>query len=87
MARKVFASSTAIKFLKSAAIVGLLTGAFGLASSVQAVEVRHQDGEHLKPTGKGWGELDPSGLTAANAQKFSAVSTNGIFYHGGPVVP
>jgi len=86
MAKKVSLSSTAIKFLGSAAITVLLTSTFGLAGAVQAAEVRHQKDEHLRPTGKGWGELDPTGLTAAQAAKFARVSTNGIYYHGGPVI-
>lgn len=91
MANNVSLSWRAIKFVRTPAIAVLMTGIFGLASVVQAIEVRnqegdHQEGEHFKPTGKGWGHPDPTGLTAANAQKFSKVSTNGIFYHGGPVM-
>lgn len=86
MAQEVSLSSSSIKCLAVAAVAALLASTFGPVSAVDAAEVRHQDGEHLKPTGKGSGELDPSGLSAANAQKFSSVSTNGISYHGGPVM-
>ncbi len=83
--------SGAIRFIGSAAITVLLTSAFGLGGAVQATEVRHpgeqhDTGDNLKPTGKGWGERDASGVTAANAQKFSRTSNNGIFYHGGPIM-
>jgi hypothetical protein len=54
----------------------------GLAGTVHTAEVRHEEGEHLKPTGKGWGELDPTGLTALRSRS----SGNGIYYHGGPVM-
>jgi len=86
MTKQASVSSVAIKFLGSAAIAVLMTGAFGLAGAVQAADVRHQEGEHLKPTGKGFGEHDPTGLTAEHAAKFAPNSTNGIFYHGGPVM-
>jgi len=91
MAKKISLSSVAIKFLGSAGITVLLTSYFGLAGAVRATEVRnphtsHDTGEYLKPTGKGWGEHDPTGMTFGNAQKFSRTSTNGISYHGGPVI-
>ncbi len=71
----------------STAIAGIICGVFAIGGALQAAEVRHQEGEWLKPNGKGWGELDPSGETARNAQKFAKSSTNnGIFYHGGPVM-
>ena len=82
MTKKAPLSSATIKLLGSAAIAVLMTSPFGLVGAVQAAEVRHQEGEHLKPSGKGFGEQDPTGLTAAHAQP----STNGIFYHGGPVM-
>ena len=82
MTKKAPLSSATIKLLGSAAIAVLMTSPFGLVGAVQAAEVRHQEGEHLKPSGKGFGEHDPTGLTAAHAQP----STNGIFYHGGPVM-
>lgn len=86
MAKKVSLSSTAIKFLGSVAITVLLTSAFGLADAVQAAEVRHHEDEHFNPTGKGFGEHDPSGETAKRAARFAPVSNNGILYHGGPVM-
>jgi hypothetical protein len=86
MAKKVSLSSATIKFLGLAAITVLLTSAFGLVSAVQAAPVRHQQDEHLQPTGKGFGELDPSGMTQRNAARFSPAPNNGILYHGGPVM-
>jgi len=78
--------SDAAKSLLPAAVAVLTAGVFGIATAVQAADVRHQEGEHLKPTGKGSGEHDPSGMTEAHAQKYSFTSTNGISYHGGPVM-
>ncbi len=86
MAAEISLSSMAAKYRGSAALVVLMAGIFALAGAVQAAEVRHQEGEHLKPNGKGWGELDPTGETAKNAAKFAATSTNGISYHGGPLL-
>lgn len=76
----------ALKQGRFAATAVLLAGVFGLAGAVQAAEVLHREGEHLKPNGKGWGEIDPTGETAREAAKFSSASTNGILYHGGPLL-
>ena len=76
----------ALKHGRLAATAVLLAGAFGWAGALQAAEVRHGNDEHLKPNGKGWGELDPSGETEKNAAKFSRFSNNGILYHGGPLM-
>ena len=76
----------ALKQGRLAATAILLAGVFGWAGAVQAAEIRHGKDEHLKPNGKGWGELDPTGETEKNAAKFSRLSNNGITYHGGPVM-
>lgn len=86
-----FWSSGAIKSLRPAVIAMLMTSSFGLGSAVQAMELRPQQGgpqelDNLQPTGKGFGVPDPSGRTVRDAQKFARTSTNGIFYHGGPVM-
>ena len=85
-----FRLSGAIKLLRPAAIATLMTSIFGLLSAVQAMELRpqrdQQELDHLQPTGKGFGVPDPSGMTARNAQKYAGLSSNGIFYHGGPVM-
>ena len=86
MTKHVTASSTTLKFLATAAMAVAVTCSVGLASAVRAAEVRHQDGEHFNPTGKGFGEHDPSGETARRAAAFATTSTNGINYHGGPVM-
>jgi len=78
--------SAIAKYLFAVAAAVLTTGAWGLATVVWAADVRHPEGEHLKPTGKGAGEHDPSGLTAGHAARFLSFSTNGISYHGGPVM-
>jgi Phosphate-induced protein 1 conserved region len=71
----------------STAIVVAMACLFGWFDASHAAEVRHQVGESLRPNGKGWGELDPSGLTEKNAAKFSKpTSNNGIFYHGGQLM-
>jgi Phosphate-induced protein 1 conserved region len=91
MENGMFWSSGAIRLLRPAAIATLMTSVFGLVSAVQAMELRPQQGgqqelDHLQPTGKGFGVPDPSGMTARNAQKYAGPSSNGIFYHGGPVM-
>jgi Phosphate-induced protein 1 conserved region len=92
MAKEASMSSAAIKFLGPAAIAVLMTSIFGLAGAVQATEVRHpeqvrhQEGEQLQPTGKGFSEVDPTGLTAQKAWRFYRGANNGISYHGGPVM-
>jgi hypothetical protein len=73
------------------AVTVVLTSGLGLSGVVQAAEVRHQRkapdaGDYLRPTGKGWGERDLTGMGAARAGKFSPRSSNGIDYHGGPVM-
>jgi hypothetical protein len=65
-----------------AAVAVVAASLFGLAGTVRAAEVLHQEGEHLRPTGKGWGELDPTGWSARNA----TAGSSGISYHGGPVM-
>jgi len=47
-----------------------------------------RDASHLVPTGKGWGEALPTRLgppRGLNPPRGPA--TNGIFYHGGPILP
>jgi len=89
MLKEASLSSLAVRFLGSAAIAVLMIGAFGLPGAVQATEVRQQTkvppqgNEHLKPTGKGWGERDS---TSSSASKFAKPGSNGISYHGGPVM-
>ena len=83
--------SSCIKSMPLVATSVFLTGLFTICSVVQAAQVRHQvpheEGEYLKPTGKGWGENDPTGLTAKKAFRFfPRLQGNGISYHGGPVM-
>ena len=86
MAMKGFVAPVAGRILGSAIIAGFVIVIAGIFGSVQAAEVRHEDGEHLKPSGKGSGEHDASGATQAAASRFVSVSTNGIIYHGGPIM-
>ncbi len=79
-------SSLRVRHRASGAIAVAVAGIFGVAGLAQAAEVLHQQDEHLKPNGRGWGELDPSGSTAKNAAKFATFSNNGISYHGGPLM-
>jgi len=80
-------ASIRVRYQASTAIAIITAGIFGMAGAVQAAEVRHEEGEWLKPSGKGWGELDPSGETARNAQKLAKrQKANGINYYGGPVM-
>jgi hypothetical protein len=75
----------------AATVAVLLTSYFGLAGVVQATEVRHPHTQHdtgdgFIPTGKGWGKFDPSGMAFARANRHPKSSTNGISYHGGPLL-
>jgi hypothetical protein len=70
----------------TAMLIVILISAIGMPSLLQAESVLHREGEHLKPSGKGFGEHDRTGQTGANAQRFQAQSSNGILYHGGPVM-
>jgi hypothetical protein len=79
-------SSIRVQHRASTVVTVAMVSMFSLAGVVQAAEVRHQQDEHLKPNGKGWGELDPSRETERNAAKFATSSSNGINYHGGPVM-
>jgi hypothetical protein len=81
---------TLVTMTSVTAIAILLTSYFGFAGTGQATEVRHpqtphETGDGFVPTGKGWGERDPSGKQHELASKFSRTS-NGISYHGGPLI-
>jgi hypothetical protein len=63
--------------------IGIVTASlFGITGTVQTAEIRHEDGEHLKPTGKGWGEHDRTGRSARTARSFG----NAMLYHRGPLM-
>jgi Phosphate-induced protein 1 conserved region len=81
-------NATSAAITRLAVITILLTSYFGLAGAVQATEVRqpsaqHDRGDNLRPTGKGWGEFDPSGMVNRLGR---GSNNNGISYHGGPVL-
>ena len=81
---------TPVTMTNVAAITILLTSYFGFSGIGQATEVRHPETQHdtgddLRPTGRGWGEHDPSGRQHELANKFSRTN-NGILYHGGPLI-
>ena len=91
MANETLRSSGAMRLIGPAAFAILMTSILGFAGAAQAYEVRPQAGEqpehdHLQPTGRGFGVPDPSGEVARNAQTYALFSTNGIYYHGGPVM-
>jgi hypothetical protein len=71
-----------MKYRESESIAIVIAGLISFVGTVQAAEVRHNEGEHLRPTGKGRGELDPTGWSA----KHTTAGSNGIYYHGGPVM-
>jgi len=58
----------------------------GSVNAVSAIEVRHDDDEHFVPTGRGRGVKDPTETVKGKALQFATQSTNGINYHGGPVM-
>jgi len=71
-----------------AAFVCAATLLFVLSLSAQTVRTDN-NGRDLKPTGKGWGELDtrPELNGSQNgAAGLARARTNGISYHGGPVM-
>lgn len=75
-----------MQFKKHWAVAAIALLSLGMA---QAGTVRTDDGAVYKPTGKGFGELDNSPGAAGReqaAQKASGGSSNGIFYHGGPLL-
>jgi hypothetical protein len=82
MTTKFSLSSIDIKYRGPAAIAIVMAILFGLVGTVQTAEVRHQEGEHLRPTGKGWGEFDAN----ARSTRRPSAGGNGIYYHGGPVM-
>jgi hypothetical protein len=86
MGREHSVSAMRVRYRASTAVAVAMASIFGLAGLAQAAEVLHRQDEHLKPNGKGWGELDPSGSTERNASKFATTSNNGILYHGGPLM-
>lgn len=64
----------------------LLAGVSAFAGGVQ-----QQEGAHMRPTGKGWGEVDNTvfvkdPVVGGRSSRTSASSPNGISYHGGPVM-
>lgn len=52
-------------------------------STTQAAELNPNGGIEYRPTGKGWGEISPKGAAQKSA---GGLSSNGIVYHGGPVM-
>ena len=53
-------------------------------ASLSAQTVRQDNADELMPTGKGWGERDAH--AQGNAKPSGGARTNGISYHGGPVM-
>jgi hypothetical protein len=67
--------------------LGVLALAAAAACGVQAGAVRTDDSTVLRPTGKGWGEVDDTPGAAERAAAGQArVRGHGIVYHGGPVM-
>jgi hypothetical protein len=86
VAKNNHASSLARQCLCAATMVAVLACGLIATDASQAAEIRRDQDQHLRPSGKGFGEHDPSGLTEKHANKFAKVSTNGINYHGGPLM-
>jgi hypothetical protein len=82
MAARFSLSKMGIRHRGAATLAVAAATLFGLAGTVQTAEVLHHEGEQLRPTGKGWGELDPRALRSRGGGGFG----NGIYYHGGPVM-
>ena len=86
MKQDVLVPSNIRQRLGLALIAGIAASCLGSVGFVQAGGVRHQDGAHLAPNGRGSGEHDATGEVERNARIFATTSTNGILYHGGPVM-
>jgi hypothetical protein len=59
----------------------ITVGAFTFATAQQT-----KDGNDLRPTGKGWGEVDHASNAAKPSGGSRTTCTNGICYHGGAVM-
>lgn len=73
--------------MKAMRIITLSAVAMLIVAGVQASEIRppHGDEPDWAPTGKGWGEPH-AGKKDAQRSARSKTTTNGINYHGGPVM-
>ena len=60
-------------------LVGAVAGAAVVQSPIQE--------EDLVPTGKGWGERPDRTLSPAQSSPNARPGSNGIDYHGGPIIP
>jgi hypothetical protein len=72
-----------MQFKKHWAVAGIALLALGTA---QAGSVRADDHSVYKPTGKGYGELDNSPGAAQREAALRGATSNGIVYHGGPLL-
>jgi len=79
------------KILAAVLVVSALTLLFAAAANAGTIR-QPDDGEELVPTGKGWGEVPGpdgkghNGAGQAGKTGSAKVGSNGIFYHGGPVI-
>jgi len=87
MAAALFLPLRAGKKLHLAMMAGVVTSYLGPCGLVEAGDIRRHDDMHLSPTGRGKGEHDASGEVERRAARFATTSTNGILYHGGPIMP
>jgi len=71
--------------LKRTCICAVLSAVFAVSLIAQTA----RDATHLVPTGKGWGAESLEGRPPIRLPLASsaASTTNGIYYHGGPVMP
>ncbi|MBV8208788.1 MAG: hypothetical protein JO133_01880 [Burkholderiaceae bacterium] len=53
---------------------------------VHATGVKADENTVYRPTGKGWGEIDPTPGAAERAQGLRPGGGTGIYYHGGPLL-
>lgn len=74
--RKIILSSVFV------ATIGLAAASVCFAGAVLPAD----DDEELVPTGKGWGERVPPGLAKQPPPNAKPQGSNGIVYHGGPVI-
>lgn len=71
--------------MKTRYLLLLCAALFTISGMAQATSVRENSEAEYKPTGKGWGEIDPA-TNSKTATTASALYLNGIQYHGGPLI-
>jgi hypothetical protein len=75
-----------MQLIKQVCVAGALALAMCASGTTFAGGVHVDDETEFKPTGRGVGEVDHSPNAKVHNQAARAAATNGIIYHGGPVM-